>query len=98
MTSIEDCIIDTISPARMPGRADVPKHMLTNLKSFDYTAIFPFSNHANFNLLLHQVDELNLQLAPEPHNRILNDKAPSNAQMTYGPATVCVCGMKMTIV
>lgn len=69
VTSIEDCIMQTISPARL----SVP--MLTSLKSFDYTAIFPFSNHANFQLLLHQVEELNLQLAPEPHNRILNDKA-----------------------
>lgn len=74
VTSIEDCIMQTISPARLAGHSDVPELMLTMLKSFDYTAIFPFSNHANFNLLLHQVEELSLQLAPEPHNRILNDK------------------------
>ena len=75
VTSIEDCITQAVSTARLIGRADVSNLLLTGLKSLDYTAIFPFSNHANFNLLLHQVEELNLQLAPEPHNRILNDKA-----------------------
>lgn len=48
---------------------------LWNLASLDYTAIFPFSNHADFSSILHQISHLSLQLAPGAESNILNDRA-----------------------
>ena len=47
---------------------------LWNLTSLDYTAIFPFSNHADFSLILPQISHLSLQLAPSAESNILNDR------------------------
>jgi len=47
---------------------------LWNLTSLDYTAIFPFSNHADFSSILHQISHLSLQLAPSAESNILNDR------------------------
>lgn len=47
---------------------------LWNLTSLDYTAIFPFSNHADFSSILHQISHLSLQLAPSAQSNILNDR------------------------
>jgi hypothetical protein len=47
---------------------------LWNLTSLDYTAIFPFSNHADFSSILHQISHLSLQLAPGAESNILNDR------------------------
>lgn len=47
---------------------------LWNLSSLDYTAIFPFSNHADFSSILHQISRLSLQLAPDADSNILNDR------------------------
>ncbi|KAM0709752.1 hypothetical protein Q7P35_003792 [Cladosporium inversicolor] len=47
---------------------------LWNLTSLDYTAIFPFSNHADFSSILHQISHLSLQLAPSAKSNILNDR------------------------
>jgi hypothetical protein len=47
---------------------------LWNLTRLDYTAIFPFSNHADFSSILHQISHLSLQLAPSAESNILNDR------------------------
>jgi hypothetical protein len=47
---------------------------LWNLTSLDYTAIFPFSNHADFSSILHQLTHISLQLAPGVESNILNDR------------------------
>ena len=47
---------------------------LWNLTSLDYTAIFPFSNHADFSSILHQLSHISLQLAPGAESNILNDR------------------------
>jgi len=51
------------------------KRPLSALKSLDYTAIFPFANHADFSPILHQISHLSLQLAPDAQSNILNDRA-----------------------
>jgi hypothetical protein len=62
--SIKDSIVNR------PRRAQP----LWNLTSLDYTAIFPFSNHADFSSILHQISHLSLQLAPGAESNILNDR------------------------
>jgi hypothetical protein len=76
--SIKDSII------RRPGQANMINQYqhsdtltaqpLWNLTSLDYTAIFPFSNHADFSSILHQLSHLSLQLAPGAESNILNDR------------------------
>ena len=48
---------------------------LQGLRVFKYTGIFPFANHLDFRELLPQLEELELQLAPEPGSNILQDPA-----------------------
>lgn len=77
--SIKDSIIRR--PRRVPSRGQGPANNsfvvqpLWNLTSLDYTAIFPFSNHADFSSILHQLSQLSLQLAPGAESNILNDRA-----------------------
>ncbi|KAK4539771.1 hypothetical protein LTR36_010359 [Oleoguttula mirabilis] len=51
--------------------SDVP---LASLRSLTYTGIFPFANHLDFRELLPQLEELDMQLAPEPASNILNER------------------------
>ena len=44
------------------------------LRSFTYTGIFPFSNHASFFEMLPHLEELDVQYAPDPQSGILDDK------------------------
>ena len=44
------------------------------LRSFTYTGIFPFSNHADFRIMLPMLEELDVQFAPDPQSGILDDK------------------------
>lgn len=44
------------------------------LRSFTYTGIFPFSNHADFRIILPHLEELDVQFAPDPQSGILDDK------------------------
>lgn len=49
-------------------------HALPALRSFQYTAIFPFANHAYFADIVPYLEELDLQFAPDPQSGILDDK------------------------
>ena len=44
------------------------------LRSFTYTGIFPFSNHADFRQIIPHLEELDVQFAPDPQSGILDDK------------------------
>lgn len=46
----------------------------SSLRSFTYTGIFPFSNHADFRIILPYLEELDVQFAPDPQSGILDDK------------------------
>ncbi|KAI7548402.1 hypothetical protein KC331_g4427 [Hortaea werneckii] len=71
--SIKDCLAPRpIYSAHAQRISTVP---LQNLRSFTYTGIFPFANHLDFRELLPQLEELDLQLAPEPGSNILQEPA-----------------------
>jgi hypothetical protein len=76
--SIKDSIIrnrpqpEATWTARKPPTSRRP---LSSLTSLDYTAVFPFANHADFSPILHQITHLSLQLAPDAESNILNDRA-----------------------
>jgi hypothetical protein len=76
--SIKDSIIHRPSEAhhtdQNPNHTSDHVKPLWNLTSLDYTAIFPFSNHADFTSILHQITHLSLQLAPGAESNILNDR------------------------
>jgi hypothetical protein len=76
--SIKDSIIRRPSRASMGNQNQhsdaFTVQPLWNLTSLDYTAIFPFSNHADFSSILHQLSHLSLQLAPGAESNILNDR------------------------
>ncbi|KAM0720340.1 hypothetical protein Q7P37_004476 [Cladosporium fusiforme] len=48
---------------------------LSALTSLDYTAIFPFANHADFSHILPRISQITLQLAPDAESNILNDRS-----------------------
>ena len=56
------------------GSGMVGVRSLPALRSFTYTAIFPFANHVDFSNIVPQLEELDLQFAPDLHSRILDDK------------------------
>jgi hypothetical protein len=58
-----------------PSKPPTSRRPLSTLTSLDYTAIFPFANHADFSPILHQITHLSLQLAPDAQSNILNDRA-----------------------
>lgn len=47
----------------------------SQVRSFTYTGIFPFSNHADFRMMLPHLEELDVQFAPDPQSGILDDKS-----------------------
>lgn len=75
--SIKDSIVSrprqTLQSVQSRGTDTGPVLPLWNLTHLDYTAIFPFSNHADFSPILHQISHLSLQLAPGAESNILND-------------------------
>ena len=68
--SIKQCL----EPVSHHGKGHMGARSLPKLCSFTYTAIFPFSNHADFVDMLPHLEELDLQLAPDPQSGILDDK------------------------
>ena len=76
--SIKDSIIRNRPQPEATWTASKPptsRRPLSSLTSLDYTAIFPFANHADFSPILHQITHLSLQLAPDAQSNILNDRA-----------------------
>lgn len=77
--SIKDSIISNPAlPQETPTPVALqtpPARPLSALKSLDYTAIFPFANHADFSPVLSQISHISLQLAPDAESNILNDRA-----------------------
>ena len=76
--SIKDSIIRNSPQPERTWTASKPPtstRPLSSLESLDYTAIFPFANHADFSPILHQISSLSLQLAPDAQSNILNDRA-----------------------
>jgi hypothetical protein len=76
--SIKDSILRNRLQPEATWTASKPlasKRPLSSLTSLDYTAIFPFANHADFSPILHQITHLSLQLAPDAQSNILNDRA-----------------------
>lgn len=69
--SIKQCLL----PKRYRGMAETAGvYGLPELRSFTYTAIFPFANHADFVVMLPHLEEIDLQFAPDPQSGILDDK------------------------
>jgi len=62
------------SACQGPARTNAARR-LSALRSFTYIAIFPFSEHADFSDMLPYLEEIDLQFAPDPASRILDDKA-----------------------
>jgi hypothetical protein len=76
--SIKDSIIRNRPQPEATWTASKPptsRWPLSSLTSLDYTAVFPFANHADFSPILHQITHLSLQLAPDAQSNILNDRA-----------------------
>jgi hypothetical protein len=76
--SIKDSIIRNRPQPEATWTASKPptsRRPLSSLTSLDYTAVFPFANHADFSPILHQITHLSLQLAPDAQSNILNDRA-----------------------
>jgi hypothetical protein len=76
--SIKDSIIRNHPQPQATWTANKPpnsRHPLSSLTSLDYTAVFPFANHADFSPILNQITHLSLQLAPDARSNILNDRA-----------------------
>jgi hypothetical protein len=76
--SIKDSIIRNRPQPEATWSASKPptsRRPLSSLTSLDYTAVFPFANHADFSPILHQITHLTLQLAPDAQSNILNDRA-----------------------
>jgi len=69
--SIKDCLIPR--PIFNPY-SRISHTPLSTLRCFTYTAIFPFENHLDFTDLLPQLEELDLQLAPDPQSKILDSR------------------------
>ena len=69
--SIKECL----TPQRQLASLLMGGSPLPALRSFTYTAIFPFSNHADFIDMLPHLEELDVQYAPDPQSGILDDKA-----------------------
>ena len=72
--SIKQCFTPM---GRLISRPNHPSgvRLLTALRSFTYTGIFPFANHAEFIEMLPHLEELDVQYAPDPQSGILDDKA-----------------------
>ncbi|KAK3686901.1 hypothetical protein LTR37_019343 [Vermiconidia calcicola] len=47
---------------------------LSALRTFTYTAIFPFSNHVDFKQMLPYIEELDVRFAPDVESGILDDR------------------------
>ena len=57
------------------GDKNSPTHSFrSSLRSFTYTGIFPFSNHADFRMMIPYLEELDVQFAPDPQSGILDDR------------------------
>ena len=69
--SIKQCISPVTRRVNLgiTGRGYFPA-----VRSFSYTAMFPFANHADFVHMLPYLEELDLQFAPDPQSGILDDK------------------------
>ncbi|KAK5124602.1 hypothetical protein LTR85_001315 [Meristemomyces frigidus] len=68
-------IKDSLSPRPIfSPHARISHVPLASLRSLTYTGIFPFANHLDFRELLPQLEELDMQLAPEPASNILNER------------------------
>lgn len=65
----------SITNSTTTSNPNAPLRPLSALTSLDYSAIFPFANHADFSPILSQITHLTLQLAPAPESNILNDRA-----------------------
>lgn len=70
--SLISSIASSFSPLDLPTPPSTLT--LTSIRSFTYTAIFPFANHLDFLSLLPQLETLDLQFAPDPQSGILDDK------------------------
>lgn len=75
--SLISSIKNSLRPTDMLHRNDgqVPQpYGLQSLRSFTYTAIFPFANHLDLRGFLPYLEELDIQIAPDPQSGILDDK------------------------
>ena len=55
-------------------KVDTGWKSINSCRSFTYTGIFPFSNHARFHHIIPYLEELDVQFAPDPQSGILDDK------------------------
>ena len=70
--SIKDCV--SPRPSYGIGLRRISNTPLASLRSFTYTAIFPFAGHLDFRELIPQLEVLDLQLAPGAESSILESK------------------------
>nr|OQO19078.1 hypothetical protein B0A51_12438 [Rachicladosporium sp. CCFEE 5018] len=74
-TSVARSLSGAVPSPLLPHDAYLSLPILSELKSFTYTAIFPFANHAQFASMFKQIEEITLQFAPDVSTGILSDKA-----------------------
>ena len=74
--SIKRCLLPEAHLTHLNTLSHPPRGLrsLSALRSFTYTGIFPFSNHANFAEMLPYLEELDVSYAPDPQSGILDDK------------------------
>ncbi|KAK6429353.1 hypothetical protein LTR95_014498 [Oleoguttula sp. CCFEE 5521] len=74
-TSVARGLSGAVPSPLLPNDTYLSLPILPKLKSFTYTAIFPFANHAQFTSMFKQLEEITLQFAPDVSTGILSDKA-----------------------
>nr|OQO32221.1 hypothetical protein B0A51_00469 [Rachicladosporium sp. CCFEE 5018] len=74
-TSVARSLSGAVPSPLLPHDTYLSWPILSEFKSFTYTAIFPFANHAQFTSMFKQIEEIILQFAPDVSTGILSDKA-----------------------
>ncbi|OQO09967.1 hypothetical protein B0A48_04322 [Cryoendolithus antarcticus] len=74
-TSVARGLSGAVPSPLLPNDTYLSLPILPELRSFTYTAIFPFANHAQFTSMFKELEEITLQFAPDVSTGILSDKA-----------------------
>ena len=72
--SLISSIASCFGPLDLPNQTSPNPPAISSIRSFTYTAIFPFANHLDFLEMLPQLETLDLQFAPDPQCGILDDR------------------------
>lgn len=72
--SLISSIASSFGLRHFPDQSGNVRSTLRSLRSFTYTAIFPFANQLDFLNVLPLLETLDLQFAPDPQSGILDDR------------------------